>query len=73
MFACNDLFHKILEGIFRSCRREQPRRTLPKRCRGPGIDGFYHLDDGLRALQEWGLLEVFGVEVLDQRTGRAQT
>jgi hypothetical protein len=39
---------------------------------GAGIDGFYHPDawpsqkgDGLRKLQEWGLLEMFGVEVLE--------
>jgi hypothetical protein len=45
-------------------------------CRGPVIDGFYHCGDGaylgddvLRLLLEWGLLEVFGVEVLEERIG----
>jgi len=32
---------------------------------GPGIDGSQHFDEGLRFLREWGLLEVFGVEVLE--------
>jgi hypothetical protein len=38
-------------------------------CRGPGIDGFYHFDEGLLMLQEWRLLEVFGVEVLEESAG----
>jgi hypothetical protein len=45
-------------------------------CRGPGIDGFYHCGDGgyrtddlLRLLLEWGLLDIFGVEVLEERVG----
>jgi hypothetical protein len=47
---------------------------------GPGMYGFYHCGDGgylaadlLRLLLDWGLLEVFGVEVLDEMTGRAAT
>jgi hypothetical protein len=42
-------------------------------CRGPGIDGFYHCgegdheaDDMLRLLLNSGLLQVYGVEVLEE-------
>jgi len=45
-------------------------------CRGPGIDGLYRWgdrcyqpDDRLRLLLDWGLLEVFGVEVLEEKVG----
>ena len=41
-------------------------------CRGAGIDGVYHFDawshqesDGLQLLAEWGLLGIFGIEVLE--------
>ncbi len=49
-------------------------RRHPEVCRGPGIDGLYHCGDGgyqadalLRLLAEWVLLEIFGVEVLEER------
>jgi hypothetical protein len=43
---------------------------------GPGIDGFYHCgngsyhaDDLVSLLLDWGLLEVFGVDVLEETEG----
>lgn len=45
-------------------------------CRGLGIDGFYrfeggHCQDGggLRLLLQWGLLEVLGIEVIEEKVG----
>jgi hypothetical protein len=36
---------------------------------GPGVDGFFHFKVRLRTLQEWGLLEIFKVEVLEETAG----
>jgi hypothetical protein len=65
----NPYVERVTEGVDLPCGIEGLLDNMPDWCRGPGMDGSQHPDDGLRMLQEWGLLEVFGVEVQKHMAG----